>query len=43
MRYGTAAVYAEGVRKASVERMAKLVKVVGLVFQMKVYLFWRKS
>jgi hypothetical protein len=39
MPYGTAAVYAEGVRNASVERMAKLVRIVGMLLQMKVYLF----
>jgi hypothetical protein len=30
-RYGTAGVYAESVRKASMERMAKLVKIVGML------------
>jgi ABC-type ATPase with predicted acetyltransferase domain len=43
MPYGTSAVYAEGVRNASTERMAKLVKIVGMLLQTKVYLFWRKS
>jgi hypothetical protein len=41
MLYGTAAVYAEGVRNASTERLAKLVKIVGMLLQTKVYLFWR--
>jgi len=43
MPYGTATAYAEGIRNASVERMAKLVKIVGMLLQTKVYLFWRKS
>jgi hypothetical protein len=42
MPYGTAAVYAEGIRNASMERMARLVKIVGVLLQTKVYLFWRK-
>jgi hypothetical protein len=42
MPYGTAAAYSEGVRNASVERMARLVKIVGMLLQTKVYLFWRK-
>jgi hypothetical protein len=41
--YGTAAVHAESVRNASIPRMAKLVKIVGMLLQTKVYLFWRKS
>ena len=40
--YGTSAIYAEGVRNASTERIAKLVKIVGMLLQTKVYLFWRK-
>ena len=43
MPYGTAAAYAEGVRNASMERMARLVKITGMLLQTKVYLFWRKS
>jgi hypothetical protein len=43
MPYGTAAAYREGVRNASIERMAKLVKIVGMLLQTKVYLFWSKS
>jgi ABC-type lipoprotein export system ATPase subunit/GNAT superfamily N-acetyltransferase len=42
MPYGTAAAYADGVENASIERMAKLVKIVGMLLQTKVYLFWRK-
>jgi GNAT superfamily N-acetyltransferase len=43
MPYGTATIYAENVRNASLERMAKLVKIVGMLRQTKVYLFRRKS
>jgi hypothetical protein len=42
MLYGTAAVYAEGVRNASLDRVAKLVRIVGMLLQTKVYLFWSK-
>jgi hypothetical protein len=40
MPYGTAALYAEGVRNADTERMAKLIKTAGMLLQTKVYLFW---
>jgi hypothetical protein len=43
MPYGTAAVYAEGVRNASIERIAKLIKIVGMLLQTKVYLFWQHT
>jgi ABC-type transport system involved in cytochrome c biogenesis ATPase subunit/GNAT superfamily N-acetyltransferase len=43
MPYGTVAVYAEGVRNASLERIAKLVRIVGMLLQTKVYLFWRRD
>jgi hypothetical protein len=43
MPYGTAAVYSEGVKNASMERMARFVKIVGMLLQTKVYLFWSKS
>ena len=43
MPYGTAAAYFDGVENASIERMAKLVKIVGMLLQTKVYLFWRKT
>jgi hypothetical protein len=43
MPYGTSAVYAEGVRNASTERIAKLVKIVGMLLQTKVYLYWSSS
>jgi ABC-type lipoprotein export system ATPase subunit/GNAT superfamily N-acetyltransferase len=40
MPYGTAALYAEGVRNADAEIMSKLVKIAGMLLQTKVYLFW---
>ena len=42
MPYGTAVVYAEGIKNANMERMAKLVKIVGMLLQTKIYLFWGK-
>jgi hypothetical protein len=42
MPYGTATAFAEGMRNANMERMAKLVKIVGMFLQTKVYLFWSK-
>jgi hypothetical protein len=35
-----AAVYAESVRNARMERVARLVKITGMLLQTKVYLFW---
>jgi O6-methylguanine-DNA--protein-cysteine methyltransferase len=43
MPYGTTTAYAEGVKNAGMERMAKLVKIVGMLLQTKVYLFWSNS
>jgi hypothetical protein len=43
MPYGTSAAYVEGIRNASMERMAKLFKIVGMLLQTKIYLFWRKT
>jgi hypothetical protein len=42
MPYGTAAVYTEGIRNASIEKIAKLIKIVGMLMQAKVYLYWNK-
>jgi len=39
MPYGTATAFAEGVKNANIERIAKLVKIVGMLLQTKVYLF----
>ena len=43
MPYGTSAAYVEGIRDASIERVARLVKITGMLLQTKGYLFWRKS
>jgi hypothetical protein len=43
MPYGTATAFAEGIKNANMERMAKLVKIVGMLLQTKVYLFWSKD
>jgi hypothetical protein len=42
MPYGTTAAFAEGVKNANMERIAKLVKIVGMLLQTNVYLFWTK-
>ena len=40
--YGTTEAYAEGIKNANIERIAKLDKIVGMLLQTKVYLFWSK-
>jgi len=35
--------YVEAIMKASLERLARLIKVCGFLLQTKVYLFWKKS
>jgi len=41
--YGRKADYVEGVRNADLKKMDGLIKIVGLLLQSKVYLFWRNS
>jgi hypothetical protein len=41
--YGTTKAYREGIETADLEKIAKLVKIVGVLLQTKVYLFWNKS
>ncbi|MGQ9507598.1 MAG: GNAT family N-acetyltransferase, partial [Candidatus Bathycorpusculaceae bacterium] len=41
--FGRKKAYAEEVKKASLERLAHLIKVCGFLMQTKVYLFWRKK
>jgi len=41
MPFGRKKTYAEEVRKASLERLARLIKVCGFLMQTKVYLFWK--
>ena len=43
MPFGRMEAYAEEVRKASLERLARLIKVCGFLMQTKVYLFWQKK
>ena len=43
MPFGRMEAYAEEVRKASLERLARLIKVCGFLTQTKVYLFWKTS
>jgi len=38
--YGTKADYVKGVKNADLTKMAKLIKIVGMLLQSKVYLFW---
>jgi hypothetical protein len=39
--FGRKEVYAKEVMKASIERLARLIKVCGFLLQAKVYLFWK--
>ncbi len=41
--YGTASAYAEAVRSCDLERLARLVKIAGMLLQTKVYLFWNSK
>jgi len=43
MPFGRKKAYAEEVRKASIERLAHLIKVCGFLMQTKAYLFWQKE
>jgi hypothetical protein len=38
--YGTAAAYASGVRNGGNERVARLIRITGMLLQTKVHLFW---
>jgi len=40
--FGHKKVYVEEIKKASLERLARLIKVCGFLMQTKVYLFWRE-
>jgi ABC-type transport system involved in cytochrome c biogenesis ATPase subunit/GNAT superfamily N-acetyltransferase len=41
--YGTTSAYAEGIRAADLSRLVKFVKIVGVLLQTKVYLFWSRE
>ena len=38
--YGKTSDYKEGIKKADAEKLARLIKIVGMLLQTKVYLFW---
>jgi len=40
--YGKLEKYKAGVEKADLEKLAKLIKICGMLLQTKVYLFWKK-
>jgi len=41
--FGKREAYTKEIRKASLERLAQLIKVCGLLLQTKVYLFWQNA
>ncbi len=41
--YGTSVYYKKGIENANLTKIAKVVKVVGMLLQTKVYLFWSKT
>jgi len=41
--YGNTALYKEGIETADLDRLVKLVKIVGVLLQTKVYLFWSRQ
>ena len=43
MPYGKAAMYREALKTASLEKLTKLINIVALLLQTKVYLFWKGS
>jgi len=43
MPFGRKKAYAEEVRKASIKRLAYMIKFCGFLMQTKAYLFWRKE
>jgi hypothetical protein len=40
--FGKREAYTKEIRKASLERLARLIKVCGFLLQTKVYLFWKR-
>ena len=40
--FGETSVYVKSIQNADVSKIAKLVKLVGMLLQTKVYLFWKK-
>jgi hypothetical protein len=43
MPYGKAAMYREALKTASLEKLTKLINIVALLLQTKVYLFWENA
>jgi hypothetical protein len=41
--WGSLSAYTEGVKSANLEKLARFVKVTGMLLQTKVYLFWKSS
>jgi len=41
--YGKAKFFKQKIDKADFEKLSKLIKIVGLLLQIKVYLFWKKQ
>jgi hypothetical protein len=41
MPFGKREEYIREIRKASIERLVRLIKVCGFLIQLKVYMFWR--
>jgi GNAT superfamily N-acetyltransferase len=41
--YGTSKAYREGIEAADLEKIAKLIRIVGVLLQTKVYLFWSRN
>ncbi|MGD0405115.1 MAG: ABC transporter ATP-binding protein [Candidatus Bathyarchaeia archaeon] len=41
--YGTTKLYREGMEAADLDRLVKLIRIVGVLLQTKVYLFWKKQ
>lgn len=43
LAFGTKEAYVKGIQEADILKIAKLIKVVGMLLQVKAYLFWRKD
>ena len=41
--WGALKAYADGIRGADLEKLARFVKITGMLLQPKVYLFWKKT
>ena len=43
MPYGTTKAYREGIETADLDKLVKLIKIVGVLLQRKVYFFWSRQ